>query len=355
MKRNALLASTVLLVALALAPACRASNDPLGGGSTRIVLDRSFLAHLREAKVTLGAIAPARMRAGKLILPVAGGTMDPTVGRGQVESAGGIVFNSARKRLPLRALTVKTTHSPLVAKVGGSQLKVATSARLSSQRHGFGSVFSAQQLKLTAKAATRLNKKLRPAVPFSVGQLLGTLRTAPVPRTVAILPSGKATFVFSGSFISKLDSHFVSVNPIFPAEHTGPTFTLPIIAGGAIAPDASSGVVRSGGDIEFLQLGAGQIFWHELWFDVGLQTTLAEVDIEPSPQFPGKLGQIPALDIGTGVVSSNPGTRTVGIAGIPVVLPASTAESFNQAFAEGNSDFHSGEAVGTLSLSLRGQ
>jgi hypothetical protein len=355
MKRNAVLMTAVLLAALALAPACRASNDPLGGGATRIVLDRSFLAHLRQAKVALGAIAPARRRAGKLILPVSGGTMDPTVGRGQVESSGGFVFKSARKRLPLRALTVKTTHAPLVAKVGGSQLKVATSARLSSQRHGFGSVFSAKQLKLTAKAATRLNKKLRPAVPFFVGQLLGTLRTAPLPRTVAILPSGRATFVFSGSFISKLDSHFVSVNPIFPAEHTGPTFTLPLIPGGAIAPDASSGVVRTGGEIEFLQLGAGQIFWHELWFDVGLHSALAEVDIEPSPPFPGKLGQVPALGVGTGAISSSPGERMVGMTGSPVTLPASTADSFNQAFSEGKSDFQPGESVGTVSFSVNGQ
>ena len=92
-----------------------------------------------------------------------------------------------RKRVPLRKIALKTKHSPLIAKVGGSQLKIATSAKLSSKREGFGTFSAAKALKLTAKVATRLNKKLRPKVPFTQGQPLGTLTANAQPRLVAIL------------------------------------------------------------------------------------------------------------------------------------------------------------------------
>jgi hypothetical protein len=353
MKLTAALA--LALASLALAPAAVASNDPLGGGATGLVLDRSFLGFLRQAGVTLAATAPARRAGRKLTLPVSGGSIDPTLGRGEVETAGALVLKSARKRVPLRALAVKTTHSPLIAKVGGSQLKVATAAKIGSRRHGFGSLFIAKPLKLTAKVATRLNKKLRPLLPFRAGQILGRLRSAPVPSSVAILPSGRATLVFDSAFLAKLDQHFVSVNPIFPAEHAGPAFTLPIIAGGALAPEASSGTLRSGGAIEFLQLGAGQIFWREPWFDLGLRLALAEADLEPAPPFAGKLGQIGVLDLGAGATSSEPEARTIALAGAPLALPAATADAFNRAFAEGREDFHAGELLGTLSFSAQGQ
>jgi hypothetical protein len=59
--------------------------------------------------------------------------------------------------------------------VGGSQLKIATSAKRSTKRSGFGAAYSARSLKLTSKLITRLNKKLRPKQPFYAGQPLGSL------------------------------------------------------------------------------------------------------------------------------------------------------------------------------------
>jgi hypothetical protein len=169
--------------------------------------------------------------------------------------------------------------------VGGSQLKLATSAKISSTRAGFGAKFSAQKLKLTAKLATRLNKKLRPKVPFTANQPLGTLITDAQPQLVTVLESGRATLVFDPGFESKLNSLFVSLNPIFPAEHVGSTFTFPIVIGGAIAPDASQGTLRTGGDVELLQLGGGQVFWHELWLDLGAKVDSAEANLPPSTSF----------------------------------------------------------------------
>ena len=54
-----------------------------------------------------------------------------------------------------------------------------------------------------------------------------------------------------------------------PAEHAGPTYTFPIATEGQIAPHGDSGTLRTAGSLEFLRLGAGQIFWNELWLDLG--------------------------------------------------------------------------------------
>jgi hypothetical protein len=350
-------ASLVLILALASAfpLAAKGAHDPIGGGVTRLVLDKRFTAFLERAGVTVTADGGATKRGRALVLPVTGGSIDPTLGRGEVAQEGRIVLSSPSRRIPLRKLAVKTTSAPLVARVGGSQLKVATSTATGSKRRGFGAVFSAGKLKLTEKVATRLNKKLRPRQQFEAGQLIGKLVTSTQPRVTSILPTGRASLVFDAAFIAKLDQHFVSLNPISPAERMGATFTLPIIAEGTLAPDLSTGTLRTGGEIEFLQLGAGQVFWHEPWFDVGLRTTLAEVNIQPTPAFPGKLGQIPILSLGSGAVGSDPGARAISLAGAPLALAPGTADAFNQAFAGGKNDFSAGELMGTLSFTATGQ
>jgi hypothetical protein len=50
------------------------------------------------------------------------------------------------------------------------------------------------------------------------------------------------------AFVNKLNSLFVAVNPIFPAEHPG-SFDLPIF-GGTISPDGSLGRVETKGSLE---------------------------------------------------------------------------------------------------------
>jgi hypothetical protein len=110
-----------------------------------------------------------------------------------------------------------------------------------------------------------------------------------------------------------------------------------------------------GGAIELLQLGAGQVFHSEYWLDLGAKSTSAEVDIEPTPAFPGKLGRIGVFDLGQGVVSSDPKTRTISVSGAPLMLTAATAQSFNEAFAADKATFATGEAFGLVSFAAVGQ
>jgi hypothetical protein len=348
-------AALMLLLALVSTPGAGAAYDPIGGGATRLVLDKRFVAFLDDAGVSVAAKAGATKRGRALVLPVTGGQLDPTAGRGEVEQEGSIVFSSSRRNVPLRKLVVKTKSAPLVAKVGGSQLKVATSTATRTSRRGFGTMFSARKLRLTAKVATRLNKKLRPHQHFDEGQVIGKLVAEAQPALVSIVSAGRATLAFDAAFVAKLDQHFVSFNPIAPAERVGSSFTLPIAADGTLAPDASAGTLRTGGEIEFLQLGAGQVFWGQPWFDVGLDAALAEVDLEPTPAFPGTIGQVPILSMGAGLAGSDPGGRTISLAGAPLVLTPETAAAFNQAFAAGENDFSAGELLGTISFSAEGQ
>lgn len=356
MRLRIAVAMVAILGAVAAPPTANATYDPLGSGTTKLTLDKRFTAFLARDGVKLktnGAV-----RTGKAVtLEIVGGNFDPTLGKGEIDNEGSLIFENSRKRVPLRDLVVKTKHSPLIAKVGGSQLKVASSARLSSRRAGFGSDFEARQLKLTGKVATRLNKKLRPSVPFVEGQPLGTLRSQPQPQLVTILATNKATYAPDSDFFAKLHAHFVSVNPIAPAELApGPLFYLPVIPGGQIAPDGSSGTLRTGGSLELLQLGGGQIFWHEFWIGLDTKVALAEVNVQPSPPYPGKLGQLPVLDTGlTATISPDPANRTISLSGLQLTVNAATAKTLNEAFAEGKEDFKAGEVAGTLSFTAQGQ
>jgi hypothetical protein len=88
-------------------------------------------------------------------------------------------------------------------------------------------------------------------------------------------------------------------------------FSFPIALGGQIAPDASAGTSR--------------------------------------------LGRIGVFGIGTGSVSSDPKSRMISLANAPLTLDAQTAQTFNDAFAEGKAVFAAGEIFGTVSFGAVGQ
>jgi|GEM_PF-695489 len=355
--RWAVLSATLSLALIGSTYAASASAstyDPIGAGQTKILLDKRFASFLAKDKVKLSAKNGARRKGKKILLPVNGGNVDPTLGMGEIAAEGTLLFQAGAKKVPLRNIRARTKHDTLIAKVGGSQLKIATSAKRKTVRAGFGTKYTAKALKLTAKLATRLNKKLRPETPFKAGQPLGNLISNAQPALATILDQGRASISLDPSFTTKMDSLFVSINPIFPAEHPG-AFTFPVILNGSLAPDGSQGTLRTGGSFEFLQLGAGQVFQNELWLDMGSRSDSAEVDVEPTPAFPGKLGRVGAYDLGPSAqISSDPTTRTISVSG-PLTLTDATAKTFDEAFAEGKAAFSEGEALGTLSFAALAQ
>lgn len=350
---------TLLALALifALAPAARADYDPVGSGATTLRLDKSFLALMAANGVKLTAVAPAKLKAGAVTFPASGGKFDPLGSRGTVEHEGALRFQSAGGMVPLKDLQLKTTQpkAPFSAKAGGGQLKIATAAGLRVDRAGFGERVKVTRLALSDKLATKLGKKLALKQAFDGGMALGSALTRVNPETIAVRGQGKVMLNLDPAFLAKLNSLFVAINPIFPAEHPGP-FELPIF-GGTVSPDGSSGRLEASGSIEFLQLGGGQVFWREAWLDLGSGAATVELEVQPTPPFGGKLGRsaIAALSVAGATLSPNAKARTVSVQGASLALDARMAATFNEAFAERKDLFRGGEAVGSLSFVARGQ
>ena len=328
-------------------------------GADQDQLEKPFLALLGSYHVKLTAASPTRLKDGTFTLPVSGGEYDPTIEKGTVDQEGGLTFSAGKRRVVLSDVMLKIKPAPLYAKVGGSQLKLAGNAKIKVLRDGFGARFTATGLRLTSKFATRLNKKLRsPGRPLKPGLPLATITSAVQPASVNVLEEGRATLVPDPGIFAKLHELHVSVNPVSPAELApGPLFSLPIALKGRISPDGRSGLLKTEGSLEFLQLGTGQVFWHAFNFELGIDTTLAEIDVEPTPTFPGKLGQVPVttFDLSTAGISSNPKARTITVNGAHLGLSAQSAATFNQAFASGKPVFVPGESLGTLSFTAQGQ
>jgi hypothetical protein len=345
------------LVLSLLAPGlAHGAYDPVGSGGTTLRLGSDFTRLLDSNGVELIARAPARLRAGKAVFfPVAGGRLDPQSGAGTTEHDGSLLLRSAKGSIALRGLKLKATQrrAPLSAKLGGSQLKLFSAARASATRVGFGVKIEARNLRLSAKVATRLGKKLGLRGVFEPGQAVGRSLTVAAPETVALRGAGSVAFTPDPAFMAKLDARFVAANPIFPAERAGAAFVLPI-AGGNLAPDASSGIVQGGGSLELLQLSGGQVFWREPWLDFSTATLSAELEVEPSPPYMGKVGRTPIATLGPVSTGSDPRRRTIS-ASVALVLSPQAAGALNQGFTQGAPVFAPGEPLGAISFVVQGQ
>jgi hypothetical protein len=355
-----LLICLVALLMLSVPPAAEATYDPLGSGVTVLKLDMGFHALLRENGVEVSTREGAGFKGGALRFPVTGGKFDPTNKSGTVEHGGTVLFERDGRALSLKKVQLKTTRpsSPIVAKLGGGQLKLGPAARLVVAHPGFVDEVTVSKLRLSSKFATRLSKRLRLRGAFKQGMLIGTAVTRANPATVAVLGVNRAQFDFDSEMAAKLDELHVAVNPIFPAERPG-AFTLPIF-GGKLAVDFSTGFLQLQGALELLQLGGGQVFWSEPVLDLDGKALSPEVEVKPSPPYVGKAGQlaVASLDLGAGTTAANPRARTLTVTGAALTLPDSTAALFNEVFAKPQGKegvFAAGETLGRISFVAEAQ
>lgn len=354
----AALAALALLWALAAPVLAEANYDPIAEGTTTLRLAPAFLATLRKHGVSLGATAPARLKGGAVSFPVSAGELDPVAVKGSVQHKGALVFRRGGRKLPMKALQLKTTQkrSPLSAKFGGGKLKLSATAKLVTARAGFGLRAQVGGMLLSAKVAERLDKKLGLRGVFAAGDALGSAVSTIVPASVAIARAGRAELAVDPAFASKLQSLFVAVNPIAPAEHPGP-FTFPI-DGGALAPSLASGALQTGGALEFIQVGGGQVFVRELEPDFGAHVANAESQLVLASSGPGPNQSGAVFTLGGGSASADPGIRQLTLSAAPLALEPDTARAFDEAFAapQGKSGvFAAGEVMGTLSFTAQAE
>lgn len=355
--RSALLfgAAWLTLCPGSAADASPVEYDPVASGTTTLTVAASFSRLLGSHHVSIVGRAGAKVRGRKILLPATGGEFEPLIGKGTVENEGTIIFVAGKRKVLLRATAFKAKPSPFYAKVGGGQLKIAKAKNLTFKREGFGIGFTATGLRLSPKVATRLDKKLRLGKAIKTGQQLGTMVSRVTPSTVHLLARNRVSLTLDAGFVAKLHELFVSINPIAPAElGPGPTLSFPIELESALAPAGSSGLIKTGGAVELLQLGNAQTFWREIWLEPSLATLASEVDLEPSPPKAGKQPHGPLLSLGAGQVSADPLARTISGSGETAVLPQSTADQLNSSFSDGKTTFATGELLGTLSFMAQG-
>jgi uncharacterized Zn-binding protein involved in type VI secretion len=359
-RRLAVLGCLACLTVQVTGSSAGATYDPLGSGATVLKLDKRFLSLLRSQGVKLSSREGAVVDGATLRFPVTGGRFDPVTRKGTVEHGGAVLFEGAGPPLSLKGLQLKTTRpsSPFVAKLGGGQLKLGRAQRLLVTRRGFAEEVQTSQVRLSAKFATRLSKRLRARRLFREGMLVGSAVTRANPATVAVLGKGRATLELDPAMAAKLDSLFVAVNPIFPAERPGP-FTLPI-SGGKLAPDLAGGYLQLEGALELLQLGGGQLIWSAPILDIDTGSLRPEVEVKPSPPYAGKAGplDIASLSLPPGSTAANPGRRTLAINGAPLAIAGSTAATLNEVFAkpQGKDNvFSAAEPLGRITLVAESQ
>jgi hypothetical protein len=211
-------------------------------------------------------------------------------------------------------------------------------------------------MRLSAKVATRLGKKLRLPGVFRAGQNLGAAGTAVEPQTVGLAPTGRLELSIDPAFAAKLAGLFVAVNPIFPGERPG-AFTFPI-GGGVLAPDGSSGLVKSTGGMEFIQVGGGQFFIRNLEPELATGQANAEYQLVLASTGPGPNAAGALLGLGAGAFAAEPAARTIGGSGAPLTLSAAVAQGFDEAFCKplGKPDsFAAGEVLGTIAYTATGE
>jgi hypothetical protein len=350
-KLPAAIVAAALFALLAFAPLANAAPDPVGSGSATVTLNKGFTKYLKTFGIKVLKVSPAKLKGQKLTLPVTGGEVDPLTGGGTVNLGGGVKFKAGKKSATVKGLVLNTTKKELTAKIAGNKLKLASVSGYSFARNGFGVNMTVKKLKLTSKAAKQLNKKTgytkgKPK-PFIGGKLLGKAAAEEQPATVTIVPGNNVSFKANQELLKKLKDVKTEAKVIAPTTEKGlGNFELPI-TGGSIAPNASAGVVQTGGGVllgqklptadptKFVET---EITLGNFYVDLSAHTISVEVVAKSNAESPKGSGKFP-LNLGplgrssiadltlTGAtISADPATHTVTVNNASATLQPISAE-----------------------------
>jgi hypothetical protein len=372
----AAMAVAAIAALLVLAPAASAASDPLAGGSTMIQLNQGFLKKTGKRGVKVSGLSPVTVRfdPASILLPVAGGSLDPLNAQGSVAHAGEIKFKHGKRTARVGALVLDTATASLNGTVVGKAVKFASVEGLSYARDGFGVNLGIEKLRLTGTAAKLLNAKLgfsrkpkKPSKasaskirrgsskPFAGKQVLGGATTVTQPLTVTILPTGKAKLLPDVETTTKLFMAGATVELVPPAEFEfgpPPAVNLPI-SGGILGPNGSIGVLQTLGG-QKISKGPVATITNNLWFDLGLKAATAEMEVTGFPGAPGNVGRVPnaLLDLSAASFGSDPAARTISVGNAIMRMTAEGATSLNTLYG---TEFKAGDPLGTVSFTTQAQ
>lgn len=372
-RRKSRLPVAFALVAIALfvfVPGASAARDPIADGTTDLHMKNGFLRKLGNLGVTVQPVGAASVSGRKIALDVVGGKLDPAYVRGFLETRGGFKLAFGRRAVPVTQLTVNTVRGAVFANVAKARMQVGTFTQPTSAREGFGTNLKAVKVALTEKAVRRISNRLglKGSRRLNPGRVLSNLYSTAEPETVAVLPQGAATFVVNSNALDKLEAKGVKVpeglTAIAPAtKPKGTTLQFPI-GGGTLAPDASKGNVEMTGGMQILKETESlspTMRLRNLLVDVGAKTLSAELEILPSPPFPGAAGRSSIVDVvlPPNSVVADPAARTITVRGAEARLQAGAASTLNDVFNQPapapppSSNFVIGDPLGTLSVTVQ--
>lgn len=351
-----------LVALLTAAPFAAATSDPLAGGTTTMTLKKGFQKKLNNRRIKIVKWGSGKVQNRNVMLEVNGGELDPLNGLGVTEQSGGYKFKYRKRTVPITEITIDRTNAVARAKVANARMKFAylVKSKYSYARDGFGVDVNAGQLKLTGKAAKRINNKLgmKKQRPFKGGNVLSNAYSQTQPKTVVVQPVGNATLALSASALEKLNNVgpqpeppkpgpfavALSVVPPTSIVSVGPPPTVAFpIGGGSIGPDADAGTLETTGGLKLVQnlelagMGVTTLTMGNIWLDLGTNVATVEVTIE-NPVVKeanlGNLGRSSIADISlTGAtVTSDPIAHTVSVQNASATLQAVTAETLNSVF-----------------------
>lgn len=365
-----LLPALVVGALLVFATGASAARDPLAGGTTDLHMKNGFVKKLANLGVTVEPVGNGSVSGKKIALAVEGGKLNPVNVLGFLDTSGGFKFQLGDRGVPVTQLTVNTVKGAAYAKVAKARMQIGTFAPPSSAREGFGANFKVAQLTLNEKATRRISNRLglKGSKRLNPGRTLSNLYSTAQPATVTVLAHGSATLTGNAPTLEKFAAKGVAVpeaiTPIAPAtKPTATTFALPI-TGGTLAPDASQGTVETSGGVQILKDTDSldpTMRVSNVQIDLTADAGTADLEILPSPPFPGQAGRTQLVDLvlPPNAVVTDPVARTISIQNVEARLQASSASTFNDVFNQPapqpppSSNFVVGDPLGTFSMQVQ--
>jgi hypothetical protein len=361
-----------LLVLLAFAPAASAARDPIASGTTDMHMKKGFMRKLSNAGITATGIQGGQVTGNKIGLTLRSGMLDPTNVEGHLEAKGGFKLSLGNRGVPIYDISVNTVKGTVYAKIAKAHMEMATFVNPVMAREGFGANFKAGKLVLTEKATRRISNKLglHGNQRLNAGRVLSNLYSTAQPQTVTVLPQGAATLTPNQATLAKFAAKGVKlpsgIAPIAPATAPTPTTLQFPITGGSLAPDGSAGTLGTSGGVQVTKQTSTlspTLRLANIQVDFGTKAATVEIEILPTPPFPGATGRasIADLTLPANSVVANPGTRQIAITGAAATLQAVAASTLNSVFNQPapepppSSNFIVGDPFGTFSLVAQAQ
>lgn len=362
-----MLVAASLFAVLAFVPGAMAARDPIASGITDFHMKRGMERKFDNLGVQVTGLGATTVNGRKIGMQILDGKFDPTDAQGFVNNRGGFKLALGKRGVPITEVTVNTVKKAVYAKIAKARMQLADLSPYTNGRQGFGANVKAPKVILTEKAVRRISNRLglKGSKRLNPGRVLSNGYVATVPETVTVLPQGAAVLDGNTTTLGKFAKKGVKlpegISAIAPAVKPTPTsFQFPI-TGGTLAPDATAGTVETSGGVQIAKEGGATMKLVGIHADFTAKSATVEIEILPSPPFPGAAGRASIADLvltGATIVA-DPNTRLISVqnaeATLQAVAAATLNDVFNQPEPEPASNFVVGDSFGKFSFTAQAQ